>query len=463
MRSTQVTRRQFLAKGGKAALGVSFAGSLLVGCGGRESGASGQAIFWSNLEGSGPQDYFRQNIEKPFEKANEGTDLKVTFQAPAEMDRVVRTALQGGEGPDVVMAPGPAGAQEYTDANLLLELDEYAEQYGWQNKILGWALDLGRYEGKLYAIPYQLQTMLLYYNQSLFEEKGLEPPTNRDDLEAMAEELMGQGIVPFAAGIRDEPPAVEWFPTVFWNHYSGPDALYQALTGEIPFSDPVFVEAIDLFNTYVQNGWFGGSRERFFSNGFDTIHADLGAGKAAMNMEGSWFMATASEFFGQAAGNDNDWEWAPLPPLREGISPELYELGIGSTLSVNSRAGNADGAAAFVDYLVADKNRVAEWMAAVPSAFNAPLPFEEGDFPSSMDPRVERQLVSLSQATGQGNFGYTAWTFWPAKSRVYIYEEIQKVLAGDITAAEYCSGLDEVFKEDRKEGLVPKIIKPGSA
>jgi len=121
MRSTQVTRRQFLAKGGKAALGVSFAGSLLVGCGGRESGASGQVIFWSNLEGSGPQDYFRQNIQKPFEKANKGADLKVTFQAPAEMDRVVRTALQGGEGPDVVMAPGPAGAQEYTDANLLLE------------------------------------------------------------------------------------------------------------------------------------------------------------------------------------------------------------------------------------------------------------------------------------------------------------------------------------------------------
>ncbi|MGH3088206.1 MAG: hypothetical protein ACRDSJ_12910, partial [Rubrobacteraceae bacterium] len=136
---------------------------------------------------------------------------------------------------------------------------------------------------------------------------------------------------------------------------------------------------------------------------------------------------------------------------------------IGSTLSVNRRARNADGAAAFIDYLVADKERSAEWMADVPAAFNAPLPFEEGDFPSSMDPRVERQLISLSQATGQGNFGYTAWTFWPAKSRVYIYEEIQKVLAGDMTPAEYCSGLAEVFNEDREEGAVPKIIEPGSA
>jgi raffinose/stachyose/melibiose transport system substrate-binding protein len=458
----RITRRQFLVRGGTAALGAGFASSLLAGCGGGEQGG-GQVTFWSNLEGSGPQDYFKQNIEKPFEKANEGTDLKVTFQPPDEMDRLVRTALQGGEGPDIVMTPGPAYAQEYIDANLFAELDEYSEQYKWDDTLLGWSLDLGRYEDSLYAIPYQLQTMLLYYNVTLFEEKGLEPPTNRDELESMAEELMGQGIVPFAAGIGDDPAAIEWYPTVFWNHYSGPDALYQALTGEITFSDPVFVEAIELFNTYVQNGWFGGSQQRFFDNGFDALHADLGDGKAAMNVEGSWFLATINDYFGQAAGNDNDWEWAPLPPLRDGIAPELYELGLGSTLSVNRRAQNADGAAAFIDYLVANKQHATEWMAAVPAAFNAPLPFEEGDFPSSMDDRVERHLVRLSQATGEGNFGYTAWTFWPSKSDVYIQEDSQKVLTGDITAAEFCEGLAEVFQEDRKEGAVPKIIKPGTA
>ena len=56
---------------------------------------------------------------------------------------------------------------------------------------------------------------------------------------------------------------------------------------------------------------------------------------------------------------------------------------------------------------------------------------------------MARQLAALSQATGKGNFGYTAWTFWPSKSAVYIQEEMQKVLTGDITAAEFCKGLDE--------------------
>ena len=453
-----VTRRKFLVDGGKAALGATLAGTLLAGCGG------GQVAYWSNLEGSEAQDYFKKNIQNPFEKSNKGTSLKVTFQPPSEMDRLVRTALQGGEGPDLVMTPGPAYAQEYIDANLFADLDEYAKQYKWDDTMLGWALDLGRSEGKLFAIPYQLQTMLLYYNKNVYEDKGLKPPTNRDEFEGMAEELKGQGIVPFAAGIGDDPAAVEWFPTVFWNHYSGPDALYEALTGETPFSDAVFVDAIELFKGYVDKGWFGGGREKFFSNGFDGLHADFGDGKAAMNVEGSWFMASAADFFGEAAGNENDWDWAPLPPLRDGVPQELYELGIGSTISVNNRAENADGAAAFVDHLVAaDQKEIAGWMADIPSAFNAPLPFEESDFPSSMDERVSRQLASLSQATEKGNFGYTAWTFWPSKSDVYIQEDMQKVLTGKISAAEFCKGLDTVFKKDREEGLVPKIIKPGSA
>src|SRR5215208_1720630 len=184
------------------------------------------------------------------------------------------------------MTPGPAYTQEYIDANLLAELDEYSDQYKWDDKLLAWALDLGRYEDKLYSIPYQLQTMLLYYNKTLVQDKGMEPPKSRDELESMAEELQGQGITPFAAGIGDDPAAIEWLPIVFWNHYSGPDTLYQALIGEIPFSDPVFVDAIALLDTYVQNGWFGGSRERFFSNGFDALHADLGDGQSCNEHRG---------------------------------------------------------------------------------------------------------------------------------------------------------------------------------
>ena len=57
----------------------------------------------------------------------------------------------------------------------------------------------------------------------------------------------------------------------------------------------------------------------------------------------------------------------------------------------------------------------------------------------------------------QGRYGYTTWTFWPPKSDVYIYEEIEKVWAGDMTPEEYLLGLDELFAQELQAGEIPPI------
>src|SRR3712207_5254138 len=51
-----LSRRQFIVKGGKVALGAGIAGSLLAGCGGGSSGG-GQVTYWSNLETPDQHDY----------------------------------------------------------------------------------------------------------------------------------------------------------------------------------------------------------------------------------------------------------------------------------------------------------------------------------------------------------------------------------------------------------------------
>jgi raffinose/stachyose/melibiose transport system substrate-binding protein len=106
-----MTRRSFLTNGGKVVLGAGLAGSLLAACGGQR-GSAGELTYWSGLEGAEPREYYKQHIEKPFEKANPDIDLKVQFQSPEDLDRTVRTALQGGEGPDLVPTPGPSFALE---------------------------------------------------------------------------------------------------------------------------------------------------------------------------------------------------------------------------------------------------------------------------------------------------------------------------------------------------------------
>lgn len=48
-----------------------------------------------------------------------------------------------------------------------------------------------------------------------------------------------------------------------------------------------------------------GGLDRYYTTSFDEQHATFGSGEAAMNLEGTWFMASIDTVFGEAAGNTN--------------------------------------------------------------------------------------------------------------------------------------------------------------
>src|SRR5699024_5865821 len=162
---------------------------------------------------------------------------------------------------------------------------------------------------KLFALPLRVDTMLWYYNKSLFEEKGWTAPRTRDEVEAFATEAKGQGIMPFGLSNVDWKAASEWMMTVFWNHYAGPDAIYQALTGEIAVTDPVFVDAVQLVKDWFAKGWIAGGADKYFSVPSAELNASFGKGKIATIPQGVWFMSQVGNFFGAKAKNDNEWDW----------------------------------------------------------------------------------------------------------------------------------------------------------
>jgi len=125
--------------------------------------------------------------------------------------QATQTALAGGEGPDVVYTPGPSFAVQITEAGQLLPLDEYAEQYGWNERFAPWAIDLGKVDDTLYSIPNQVETLALFYNKTLFEENGWTPPKTIDELMALSEEIAAADIIPFAHGNQEFRDANEWF------------------------------------------------------------------------------------------------------------------------------------------------------------------------------------------------------------------------------------------------------------
>lgn len=161
-----------------------------------EEAASGEKVkitWWEQP----PEDQYRELLLKEFvgsfNAAHDDIELEFVFQE--DLDRVLRTAIQGGAAPDIIFTPGPSFVLEYVNAGFILPLDEYAQQYGWQDKVLEWAYDSGKVQGKLYSLPLTYETMVLYYNKTLFEEKGWSPPTNRAEVEKLCEAADAEGLI----------------------------------------------------------------------------------------------------------------------------------------------------------------------------------------------------------------------------------------------------------------------------
>ncbi|WP_068137650.1 ABC transporter substrate-binding protein [Limnochorda pilosa] len=366
------------------------------------------------------------------------------------LDSSLRTALLAGSGPDIVFTHGVAYALPYIKNGQLMPLDDYAKRYGWYDRFLPVMISLGSHQGHLYALPKSYESMVLFYNKTLFQKNGWKVPSNREELEALARTMQAKGIVPFAQGNAGFRFANEHYVGVFLNHYAGAENIHKALTGKVPWNAPVFVDAIALLNDYYQKGWLG---KDYFSLTYEDYMTLLSTGRAAMTMNGTWAFQWMPAFFGQTG---QEWDWAPLPALSDQASYPLFDLGIGATLSINAAAKNADGAAAVLDRLSGDKQVITDLNRDWPGEWNLPVTtLDASDFGDKVDPRYARHADEVAEAVARGNYGYTVWTFWPPKTESYIVEGIEQVWLGEVTPQQFMDRVNELFQQELAEGSVP--------
>jgi raffinose/stachyose/melibiose transport system substrate-binding protein len=170
-----------------------------------------------------------------------------------------------------------------------------------------------------------------------------------------------------------------------------------------------------------------------------------------MKIEGTWFLQDVGEFFGETAGNENEWGWTPMPSVS---GEAIFDLGIGQTYSVNANSEHPEEAATFLDFYFSPENqaRMLVNCGLAPAAVDL-----EGQDLSGVNPGLAEILAAMNEAFAAGNYGYTTWTFWPPESETYLIEEVEKVWAGEMTAEEYLQGHQEIFDAEREEGVVPPI------
>ncbi len=430
-----------------AAAGVAVTGiSLPAGGFAAAAQGNGKVTLWLDITGG--SDTAQWMVDNTIKEYNGQGGVQVDATLQANGWTATQTALADDAGPDIVMTPKPSLSLELGKAGQILALDAYAEKYGWAKSFTPWALDLGKVNGKLVAIPSEIETLLLYYNKTLFDAQGWTPPKTLDEMMTLAGTINDAGTIPFAHTNAEWKPANEWYIGEFLNHGAGPDKVYQALTGKLQWTDQVFVDALTLLDTCQKNGWFMGGLDRYYTEATADATSALAYGDAAMKIEGTWLVSDANTFFKDSG---QEWDWVPMPST---TGDEIYDLGIGSTYSINAKSSRPDDAAEFLNYYFSAEVQAKQVVGInlAPAPVSIPADLLTGD-----DPRHARMIERLNAASTAGNYGYTTWTFWPPKTETYLIETIEKVWAGDTSLEDYLKGMQEAFDADVKAGTVPPI------
>jgi multiple sugar transport system substrate-binding protein len=158
-------------------------------------------------------------------KANANAKIAIDLQKVADDDYYTKLllALQGGSGPDVIHIGGDR-IGEMVDAGYLAPLDDYLAK--WQDwKMYPDAVKQGvTYKGKVYGIPYGLDTRFLYYRKDVFQTAGIASdwqPKNVQDIIDTAKQVQAKApnVIPYviyAGKNGDTGTANHGFVPVLW-------------------------------------------------------------------------------------------------------------------------------------------------------------------------------------------------------------------------------------------------------
>ena len=228
--------------------------------------------MWS-LTGQ-PNQGIRQSSVDAFNKLGKGT-VKVTFFQNDPYKQKIRTAVGAGQAPTIIFGWGGGILKSYADAGQVEDLTSWlSENPDFKDKFIPAVWKAATVDGKIYAVPIQnTQPIVMYYNKTLFDKAGAQPPATWDDVMNLVDVFNKQGVAPFSLGGQSKWTSMMWLEYLF-DRIGGPE-VFDAIYANKPdsWSDPAVIASGQKVQELVKaNG---------FIKGFSSIAADTNADQAA--------------------------------------------------------------------------------------------------------------------------------------------------------------------------------------
>lgn len=156
--------------------GAVVTAALLAGCSnGGDSGDGGDVTL---TYGVWSQDETMQQLIDAFEEENPGIKVELQVNPWTDFWTKLQVGAQGGTAPDAFWMLGDR-FQVYAANDQLLPLSDAIDEAGVDLGVYPQALvDLFTYDGELYGLPKDFDTVGLWYNKELFDKAGVAYPTD---------------------------------------------------------------------------------------------------------------------------------------------------------------------------------------------------------------------------------------------------------------------------------------------
>jgi raffinose/stachyose/melibiose transport system substrate-binding protein len=357
-----------------------------------------------------------------------GIEVKVDTLPLDTMRTVLQTQLRSGEGPDVFnWGSGPGFGGALADAGLLYDMTDAYEEYGWD--VYDFAKERVTFDGKVYGVPGELETIGVFYNKDMFAELGLEQPESLDDLRAASETIRDAGSIPMAVGNKEAWPGGHLLSMALSSDV-GSDGVEALINGEQSWDSPEVVSALELWKDFHESGYLPESPT---SVTYDNAAALFYAGDAAMMPTGSWLVGEIDDTAKFEVG------YIPFPaPDGSGI----FTGGLGSGPFISAGTSKTDAAVEFVDFLASPEHGkwTVENLHTIP-----PMPLETGEL--DVSPLFAQVLEITAEVSASGDFGHNIDVLATEAFNEAMLDGMQAIMTEQKTPEEVAADLEAAAQQ----------------
>lgn len=364
-----------------------------------------------------------------FEESHPNINLEFEFLFDEAYHNKLQSMAVAGQLPDLMFLWPGKRTGHVTGAGLVKDISDRVDQVA--DEFAQAALAPQGPNGAIYELPEQITaTHVMYTNTRLLDELGLEFPETFEELLAQGDTIRDAGYIPIAMDNKAGWPMQSCLLSALVARTGGREWLDAARVGEASFTDPEFVQALEVINTL--------SEEEMFSPGIN--QADYGEAlnafaneEAVYLIDGGWRTNELVKLMSDEAREAVEYNVFPALPNEGGIpGSTAIVAGTGFGMNANLTGAKADAAWEWIYYFAGPEGSAIKakqgWLPAV----KIPLPDDTPDL-----------VNKLSNFVNNVPGGYVIDAVMDAEGMGVLHPALQEMMFGTITPAEAAAQYEE--------------------